>query len=63
MTSIEKSQSFVSVVTVIDIENIDCVNRLASVQNYLNQQYSDYEILLMVKKEVQAAILLGGVRK
>ncbi len=58
MTSIEKSQSFVSVVTVIDIENIDCVNRLASVQNYLNQQYSDYEILLMVKKEVQAAIHL-----
>ena len=56
MSSNEKSQFFVSVVLAIGSDKIESVNRLEELQNYLDERYSDYEILLLVKRNAQPLI-------
>lgn len=56
MSSNEKSQFFVSIVLAIGSDKIENVNRLEELQNYLDERYSDYEILLLVKRNAQPII-------
>ena len=56
MSSIEKSQFFVSIVLAIGSDKIESVNRLEELQIYLDERYSDYEILLLVKRNAQPII-------
>lgn len=58
MTSIEKSQSFISVVMTLDIQTLNILKNLEKIQRYLEDRYSDYEILLIVKKNAQNAVHL-----
>lgn len=58
----EKSQSFVSVVTVIDIERAHCVNVIPQLQLHLDKHFSDYEIVLIVLKDAQSALALHLAR-
>lgn len=58
----EKSQSFVSVVTVIDIERAHCVKVIPQLQENLEERFSDYEIVLIVKKNAQSAVALPLAR-
>lgn len=52
----EKSQSFVSVVTVIDAARVNSLDVVPELQQYLDERYCDYEILLIVKKDVQLSL-------
>lgn len=54
MKSSEKSQFFVSVVMVIDGERVDGLHLLPAIQKYLDDRYTDYEVLLLVKRDAQA---------
>lgn len=56
MKSTEKSQFFVSLVMVIDAERIGGLHLLSSVQKYLEERYTDYEVLLLVKRSAQAVV-------
>lgn len=53
---IEKSQTFVSVIACVDSDNVQFLPKIRSIQSILNQNYSDYEIVLIVQKRVQAAV-------
>ena len=56
MKATEKSQFFISLVTVIDDERSGCLQLLPSIQKYLDDRFTDYEILLVVKRNAQAVV-------
>ena len=56
MKNMEKSQFFVSLVIVVGTEKIAGIDNLSIVQKYLNERYSDYEVLLLVKKSAQVLV-------
>ena len=51
--NLAKSQSFVSVITVVDFAAKDALCELPKLCSYLGKRYSDYEVLVMVKKDAQ----------
>lgn len=53
MKNKEKSQFFVSLVIVIGSAKVAAVDSLSIIQKYLNERYTDYEVLLLVKRSAQ----------
>ena len=49
----EKSQSFVSVVSIVDETTPDLLFTLKDLEAHLSKRYSDYEILLIVQKQAR----------
>lgn len=56
MKATEKSQFFISLVMVIDDGKCGCLHLLPSIQKYLDDRFTDYEILLLVKRNAQATV-------
>lgn len=50
MTAINKDESFVSVVTVINRFTQVSLQRLSEIQSELEKYYSDYEIVLVIQR-------------
>ena len=50
-----KSQSFVTVITVVDAARTEALCKLPALCSYLGERYSDYEVLVMAKKDAQSS--------
>ena len=50
-----KSQSFVTVITVVDAARAKDLCKLPALCSYLGSRYSDYEVLVMAKKDAQSS--------
>lgn len=50
-----KSQSFVTVITVVDAGRTEALCKLPALCSYLGERYNDYEVLVMAKKDAQSS--------
>ena len=52
---VKKSQSFVSVITVVNAASAEALCKLPELCSYLGERYNDYEVLVMAKKDAQSS--------
>ena len=56
---VKKSQSFVSVITVVDAACSKALGKLPELCSYLGERYNDYEVLIVAKKDAQSSCSKG----